>query len=141
MKLITVFAFLSVIVFNIGHCEGSKPGPTFDRKISKIVVQVLRQGPKSPILPERILRKLAIWYKAGKKGKVFKTLMAITNLQRLYMKKKCYLIFSSDVCENSSAQPFFLWAKMYANKLTQKNDGIFRSNIYEVIRRGGNTHK
>ena len=126
--LISLFVFLFYLL-GCGHCQ---------EKLGYLPTTKLPLPQPSPIrvLPERIIRKLSKWYNEGRTREVIKVIKAISNLQRLYLRQRCYSMFSSDLCQNASAQPFFIWAKMYANKLVQLNKKMVRTNINEIIRRG-----
>ena len=46
-------------------------------------------------------------------------LNAVTKLDKLYREQKCEAMFSKQICNNSSPQPFYMWAKISANKIIQ----------------------
>ena len=70
-------------------------------------------------LPKPVLVKAVSLYRTGEIGKLTVLLTSISKLDQLYRQQKCRAIFSRDLCNNSSAQPFFMWAKISANKMTQ----------------------
>ena len=68
-------------------------------------------------LPEPIVEKSINLYNQGKIDKLLTLLTAVDRLRQLQQFRKCNAIFSFQLCSNSSAQPFFLWAKMSANQI------------------------
>ena len=71
-------------------------------------------------LPKPIVQKAIELYQQGKIGKLLKLLITVDKLAKLYQLQKCKAIFSFHLCSNSSAQPFFLWAKISANKIIKE---------------------
>ena len=135
-KTINFFYFVIVaalIIVDNGMAMDEKA--IMEHKIAVVSEKIIRSQ-NNAVLPEKMVQKLALLYNEGKREQVAKIFKAINALQKLYWKRKCYLMFSSDVCENSSAQPFFLWAKMYANRVAQKSNQMVRSSMDEIIRRG-----
>ena len=70
-------------------------------------------------LPEPIVQRAVDLYKQGQIDKLMELLTSIDKLVKRYQLQKCKAIFSFHLCSNSSAQPFFLWAKMSANKIVK----------------------
>ena len=68
-------------------------------------------------LPKPMLQNLAQLYVEGKEKQVNHFLQVAWKIDRFYRKQKCQLFFSFELCSNSSAHPFFLWAKISANKI------------------------
>ena len=68
-------------------------------------------------LPKPMLQNLAQLYIQGKEKQVNHFLKVAWKIDRFYRKQKCQLFFSFELCSNSSAHPFFLWAKISANKI------------------------
>ena len=82
-------------------------------------VDVFDSLSKETHLPKPVLVKLYQLHTRGESNKVSKLLGAVSKLEKLYLQHKCRMIFSRHLCSNTSAQPFFLWAKMFANKITR----------------------
>ena len=83
-------------------------------------------------LPEPIIRKAVQLYNKGQMEQLLSLLTAVERLEQLYRLQKCSAIFSYQLCSNSSAQPFFLWAKMSANQLT---NGRRYFKLYQNVKR------
>ena len=79
----------------------------------KNVMSIIGQMPKSVMLKAKAL------YENGEMEKLKELSAALKRLKQLYLMQKCKAIFTADLCSNSSAQPFFIWAKMSANKMIQ----------------------
>ena len=138
---LTVIGSLMLIIFIVGSSL-AEDNLKLNRKAVFInkVAQVSRRitephaGSTNYKLPDRILSHMKNLYERGETVKLMKLIRAIAKLEQLYMMKKCEAMFSYDVCANSSAQPFFLWAKMFANKITKQSN--VNNRIEQIIRQG-----
>ena len=70
-------------------------------------------------LPKSVMLKAKALYENGEMDKLKELSASLKRLKQLYLMQKCKAIFTADLCSNSSAQPFFIWAKMSANKIIQ----------------------
>ena len=70
-------------------------------------------------MPKSIIPKAMSLIENGEMEKLKELAAVLKRLKQLYLMQKCKAIFTADLCSNSSAQPFFIWAKMSANKMIQ----------------------
>ena len=142
MMLLTFLILITAVVQNV--FSSFLPNPTFELSMTNKKIRqrplylnsVQKRRPSISIsirklkqistilplfkhLPKPIIGKVIDLYKQRKTDKLLKLLSTVEKLLKLYQLQKCKAIFSFHLCSNSSAQPFFLWAKMSANKIVK----------------------
>ena len=71
-------------------------------------------------LPKPILRTIFILYLKDDTEQIIRVLKASAKLDKTYRLQRCQLIFSTPLCLNASANPFYLWAKLTVDKFFKK---------------------
>ena len=72
-------------------------------------------------LPKPILRTIFILYLKGDTEQIIRVLKASAKLDETYRLQKCQLLFSTPLCLNSSANPFYFWVKYTVDKMLNKS--------------------
>ena len=94
--------------------------PTNDNQQLKLQQFDLKKIPIFGNLPKPILRTIFILYLKGDTNQIIRVLKASTKLDKTYRLQRCQLIFSTPLCLNASANPFYLWAKLTVDKFFKK---------------------
>ena len=90
-----------------------------DAKTSEKYLLVNRVMSMLGHMPKPVVRKVVALYRRGAIKQMIRLLRAVSKLNKIYRLRRCKAAFSRQLCMNTSPLPFFMWAKMSANKIVR----------------------